>query len=62
MGVGGSIPFVAAFSEAYPDAAILLTGSADPTSQAHGPNESVDLSDLEHSIVAEAIALRLLAT
>jgi len=61
MGVGGSIPFVAAFSEAFPDATIVLTGTGDPTSQAHGPNESVDLADLEHSILAEAIAMRLLA-
>lgn len=61
MGVGGSIPFVAAFSDAYPDAAIVLTGAADPTSRAHGPNESLDLDDWKKSIVAEAIALRILA-
>ncbi|MDH3306591.1 MAG: M20/M25/M40 family metallo-hydrolase, partial [Acidimicrobiia bacterium] len=35
MGVGGSIPFVAAFSESHPGAAILLTGVADPTSDYH---------------------------
>jgi acetylornithine deacetylase/succinyl-diaminopimelate desuccinylase-like protein len=62
MGVGGSIPFVAAFSEAYPDAAILLTGVADPTSRAHGPDESLDLEDLRKGILAEAIALRNLAS
>lgn len=61
MGVGGSIPFVAAFSEAYPDATILLTGVGDPTSRAHGPNESVELDDLRRGIFAEALALRLLA-
>lgn len=61
MGVGGSIPFVAAFSERYPDAAILLTGVADPTSSIHGPNESVSLDDLRKACLAEAIALRLLA-
>ncbi len=61
MGSGGSIPFVAAFSEAYPDASILLTGAGDPTSRIHGPNESVDLDDLRRSIAAEAIALRLMA-
>jgi acetylornithine deacetylase/succinyl-diaminopimelate desuccinylase-like protein len=58
IGVGGSIPFVAAFSERYPDAAILLTGVADPTSRAHGPDESVDLDELRRGILAEAIALR----
>ncbi len=61
MGVGGSIPFVAAFSEMFPDAAILLTGVGDPTSAAHGPNESQDLDELRRGTIAEAIALRLLA-
>ncbi len=60
IGVGGSIPFVAAFKETFPDAAILLTGVADPTSRAHGPDESVDLDELRRGILAEAIALRLL--
>jgi acetylornithine deacetylase/succinyl-diaminopimelate desuccinylase-like protein len=61
IGVGGSIPFVAAFSEAYPEAEILLVGAMDHRSNAHGPNESVDLGDLRRTAVAEAIALRLLA-
>ncbi len=61
IGVGGSIPFVAEFQVAYPDAAILLTGVADPTSRAHGPDESLDLSEFRRGILAEAIALRLLA-
>lgn len=61
MGVGGSIPFVAAFSEKLPDAPILLTGAGDPTSSIHAPNESQDLEDLEKAVLAEAIALRLLA-
>ncbi len=61
MGVGGSIPFVAAFQEAFPEAAILLTGVADPTSRPHGPNESLDLNDFRCGVLAEAIALSLLA-
>ncbi len=60
IGIGGSIPFVADFERLFPDAAIVLTGFADPTSAAHGPNESVDLDDLEKAVLAEAIALRLL--
>lgn len=60
MGVGGSIPFVAAFAERLPGAPILLTGAGDPTSSVHAPNESQDLDDLEKSVLAEAIALRLL--
>lgn len=61
VGQGGSIPFVAAFAERYPEAAILLTGVADPTSRFHGPNESVSLDDLRKGILAEALALRTLA-
>jgi len=61
IGQGGSIPFVAAFSELFPDADILLTGVGDPTSAAHGPNESQDLDELRRGTIAEAIALRLFA-
>jgi acetylornithine deacetylase/succinyl-diaminopimelate desuccinylase-like protein len=61
MGVGGSIPFVASFSERYPKAEILLTGAGDPTSAVHAPNESQDLEDLRKCVLAEAIALRLVA-
>lgn len=60
MGVGGSIPFVAAFAEKLPGAPILLTGAGDPTSSVHAPNESQDLDDLEKAVLAEAIALRVL--
>jgi len=61
IGVGGSIPFVAAFSRLYPDAPIVLTGVADPLSRAHGPDESQDLDELRRGMLAEAIVLRLLA-
>lgn len=58
IGVGGSIPFVAAFSAAYPNAAIVLTGAADPECKAHGPNESIHLDELRRFVLSEAIALR----
>jgi len=61
IGVGGSIPFVAAFSAAYPDAAIVLTGAADPECRAHGPNESIHLDELRRFVLSEAIALEELA-
>jgi acetylornithine deacetylase/succinyl-diaminopimelate desuccinylase-like protein len=57
MGAGGSIPFVAAFAETFPDAALLLTGAMDPTTNAHSEDESVDLADLERSTLAEALFL-----
>jgi acetylornithine deacetylase/succinyl-diaminopimelate desuccinylase-like protein len=61
VGMGGSIPFVAAFAEQYPDAAVLMIGVADPTSHYHGPNENVSLADLRSAIVAQAISFRELA-
>ncbi len=61
VGIGGSIPFVAALSDLFPEAPILMTGVGDPSSRWHGPNESQDLQELKRGIVAEAIALRLLA-
>jgi acetylornithine deacetylase/succinyl-diaminopimelate desuccinylase-like protein len=36
----------------------MLVGAADPMSRYHGPNESLELADLEKAIVAQAIALR----
>ena len=62
IGVGGSIPFVAALSEIYPDAPILMTGVGDPSSRWHGPDESQDLDELRRGTIAEAIALRLIGT
>ena len=61
IGIGGSIPIVGDLSERYPEAAILLTGVGDHLSREHGPNESVDLGELQRGILAESIALRLLA-
>lgn len=54
IGVGGSIPFVAAFAERFPDAAILVTGVEDPDTRAHGANESLHLGEFENVCVAEA--------
>lgn len=57
IGVGGSIPFVAAFARKFPDAAILVTGVEDPDTRAHGANESLHLEEFERVCVAEAILL-----
>ena len=51
MGVGGSIPFVSAFSEQMAGAPVILIGAGDPTSSVHAPNESQDLDDLEKSVL-----------
>lgn len=56
-GVGGSIPFIAAFAAAFPDAKILVTGVEDPDTQAHSVNESLHLGVLERAATAEALLL-----
>ncbi len=56
-GVGGSIPFIAAFAAAFPDAKILVTGVEDPDTQAHSINESLHLGVLERAATAEALLL-----
>lgn len=56
-GVGGSIPFIAEFAEAFPDAKILVTGVEDPDTQAHSINESLHLGVLERAATAEALLL-----
>ncbi len=57
MGVGGSIPFIAEFAAAFPDAKILVTGVEDPGTQAHSINESLDLGVLERAAISEALLL-----
>lgn len=56
-GIGGSIPFTALLKEAYPEAAILITGVEDPDTRAHGVDESLDLGDFRSAITAEALWL-----
>jgi acetylornithine deacetylase/succinyl-diaminopimelate desuccinylase-like protein len=60
MGVGGSIPFIAEFAAAFPDAKILVTGVEDPNTQAHSINESLHLGVLERAATAEALLLEAL--
>ncbi|MGO9508460.1 MAG: dipeptidase [Mycobacterium sp.] len=57
MGMGGSIPFIAEFAAAFPQAKILVTGVEDPSTQAHSINESLHLGVLERAATAEALLL-----
>lgn len=57
IGVGGSIPFVAAFAAKFPEAAILVTGVEDPDARAHGANESLHLEEFQRVCEAEALLL-----
>lgn len=61
IGVGGSIPFVAAFAARFPDAALLVTGVEDPDTRAHGANESLHLGEFERVCLAEAMLLSRVA-
>lgn len=55
IGVGGSIPFIAAFAERFPHAAILVTGVEDPDTRAHGANESLHLGEFERACLAQVL-------
>jgi acetylornithine deacetylase/succinyl-diaminopimelate desuccinylase-like protein len=61
MGVGGSIPFIAEFLEAFPDASVLVTGVEDPDTRAHGANEGLHLAEFERVVLAESLLLKNLA-
>jgi acetylornithine deacetylase/succinyl-diaminopimelate desuccinylase-like protein len=43
MGEGGSIPFMGLLARRYPQAQFLITGLLGPNSNAHGPNEFLEL-------------------
>jgi acetylornithine deacetylase/succinyl-diaminopimelate desuccinylase-like protein len=62
MGVGGSIPFIAEFLEAFPKASVLVTGVEDPDTRAHGANEGLHLAEFERVCVAETLLLANLAS
>lgn len=57
IGQGGSIPMVAEFGKAFPEATILITAVGDPDSRAHGTDESLHLGDFAAACVAEALML-----
>jgi len=58
MGVGGTIPFVGPFADAFGGIPALLLGPADPGSRIHGEDESLHLGDWHKLIDSE---VRLLA-
>lgn len=44
MGTGGTIPFMGMLSEKFPGTQFLVTGVLGPQSNAHGPNEFLDIA------------------
>ena len=57
MGVGGTIPFVGPFADAFGGIPALLLGPADPGSRIHGEDESLHLGDWHKLIESEVILL-----
>jgi acetylornithine deacetylase/succinyl-diaminopimelate desuccinylase-like protein len=57
-GLGGSIPFMSMLGERFPESQFLVTGVMGPGSNAHGPNEFIDLPTGVRvtSCVAEVLA------
>jgi acetylornithine deacetylase/succinyl-diaminopimelate desuccinylase-like protein len=43
MGMGGTIPFMKMLGDAYPEVQFLVTGVLGPKSNAHGPNEFLEI-------------------
>lgn len=61
VGDGASIPLANVLSEQFPQAEIIIWGAEDLAAQIHGPNESVDLAELERVILTQALFLKRLA-
>jgi len=58
MGMGGTIPFLKMLGDRYPGAQYMVTGVLGPESNAHGPNEFLDLATARSvtACVAEVLA------
>lgn len=59
MGEGGSIPFMGMLGEKFPDAQFVITGVLGPHSNAHGPNEFLEIKTARRltGCVAQLLAL-----
>lgn len=61
IGDGASIPLTNVLSEQFPQAEMVIWGVEDLAARIHGPNESVDLKELERVILTQALFLERLA-
>lgn len=57
MGEGGTIPFMGMLGAKFPAAQILVTGVLGPQSNAHGPNEFLDIDYAKKLTAAAALAI-----
>lgn len=58
IGGGGGIPFLSMLGERYPQAQFIVTGVLGPQSNAHGPNEFLDIPTAVRVTIAMAHILR----
>ena len=61
MGEGGTIPFMSMLSAKFPTAQLLVTGVLGPKSNAHGPNEFIDIGYAKKVTAATAMVIAALA-
>jgi len=57
MGEGGTIPFMGMLGAKFPQAQILVTGVLGPHSNAHGPNEFLDIAYAKKITAATAMVI-----
>jgi acetylornithine deacetylase/succinyl-diaminopimelate desuccinylase-like protein len=57
MGEGGTIPFMSMLGAKFPQAQILVTGVLGPKSNAHGPNEFIDIGYAKKITAATAMVI-----
>jgi acetylornithine deacetylase/succinyl-diaminopimelate desuccinylase-like protein len=60
MGEGGTIPFMSMLGERFPGAQLLVTGVLGPKSNAHGPNEFIDVPYAKKVTAATAAVIAAL--
>jgi acetylornithine deacetylase/succinyl-diaminopimelate desuccinylase-like protein len=61
MGTGGTIPFMAMLGMRFPATQFMVTGVLGPQSNAHGPNEFLDIDYAKRltGAVAQVLAAHL---
>ncbi len=62
MGTGGTIPFMQMLAERFPNVQFAVTGVLGPHSNAHGPNEFLDIATGKRVTACMAHLLHALAT
>jgi acetylornithine deacetylase/succinyl-diaminopimelate desuccinylase-like protein len=60
MGEGGTIPFMGMLNVKFPQAQLLVTGVLGPKSNAHGPNEFLDIAYSKKVTTATAMVIAAL--